>query len=94
MRRWTDKDPIADTTYTLDLGAAIRAVDAADALASVTWTATPAGLTLTDEGLSGDVAAVGIAGGADRTRYLVACTYATANGRTDRWTEPLFVVVT
>lgn len=52
-----------------------------DALASVAFSAEPAGLTVQPLPTSGGVAAVLLSGGAPGTRYTVTCQVATTGGR-------------
>lgn len=77
MKSWPSKDPDEVLDYELDWEP--RLGD--DTLATVTWTV-PAGLTKTDEDISGAIAVLWLSGGTVGESYTIACRAVTAGGRT------------
>lgn len=75
--RWPNKDPDEVLDYGLDWDARLNG----DALASVAWSVTPAGLTLSPDTISGTVATVVVSGGTLGESYSILCRATTISSR-------------
>ena len=75
--RWPNKDPDEVLDYGLDWSGRLNG----DALSSVQWSVTPAGLTLTPDAVSGSICTVIVSGGALGETYSILCRAVTIAGR-------------
>lgn len=84
--RWDAKDPDEKLFYSLDWTAPL----AGDTIDTATWTL-PAGITLRDENVTGNVTQLLVDGGVNGESYAVKCTVTTVGGQIMERTRTLKV---